>query len=196
MDALELLHNRRSVPADRLGEPAPVGAHLEAILRAGVAAADHDGLRPWRFLIVRGAARESLGEVFARAMLARAPDSDEAALARQRAKPLRAPLLLAVAARIDPDNARVPAIEQILSAGAACNQMQLAANALGYGAIWLTGPNAHDGQVAEALGLGFDDRLVGFLYLGTARPEPPPKERPDPRPFVTEWSGPQEYESL
>lgn len=196
MDALELLQHRRSVPADQLDEPAPSAEDLDAILRAGVAAADHDALRPWRFLVIRGAARASLGEVFARALLARAPDSDEAALKKQRAKPMRAPLVLAVAARIDPDNARVPAIEQILSAGAALNQMQLAANALGYGAIWLTGPNAHDGQVTEALGLDFDDRLVGFLYLGTPGREPAAKERPDPYRFVTEWGGPQEYESL
>lgn len=196
MDALELLQHRRSVPADQLDEPAPTGADLDAILRAGVAAADHDALQPWRFLIIRGAARASLGEVFARALLARAPDSDETALEKQRAKPTRAPLVLAVAARIDPDNTRVPPIEQILSAGAALNQMQLAANALGYGAIWLTGPNAHDGQVAEALGLDFEDRLVGFLYLGTPRARPVRKERPDPYRFVIEWSGPQEYESL
>lgn len=196
MDALQLLQNRRSVPADQLDEPAPEGGDLDAILRAGVAAADHDNLRPWRFLIIRGTARALLGDVFARALLGRAPDSDDAAVERQRAKPLRAPLVLAVAARIDPDNARVPAIEQILSAGAALNQMQLAANALGYGAIWLTGPNAHDGQVTEALGLDFDDRLVGFLYLGTPRTELPFRERPEPQAFVTEWNGAREYESL
>lgn len=196
MDALELLQNRRSVPADQLDEPAPTGGDLDAILRAGVAAADHDGLRPWRFLVIRGSARAALGEVFARALAARAPDSDDAALAKQRAKPLRAPLILAVAARVDPANARVPVIEQILSAGAALNQMQLAANALGYGAIWLTGANAHDGLVAEALGLDFDDRVVGFLYLGTARTAPPSRARPDPAGFVTEWHGAREYESL
>lgn len=196
MDALDLLHERRSVPADQLVEPAPSSEALDAILRAAVAAPDHDGLQPWRFLIIRGAARAALGDVFARAQLARTPHSDEAAVEKQRNKPMRAPLILAVAARIDPDNARVPAIEQILSAGAAVNQMQLAASALGYGAIWLTGPNAHDGQVAEALGLDFDDRLVGFLYLGTPRTPVPVKERPDPAGFVTEWAGAREYESL
>jgi nitroreductase len=196
MDALQLLQNRRSVPADQLIEPAPSADDLDAILRAGVAAADHDQLQPWRFLIIRGPARALLGDVFARALLARAPDSDDGAVEKQRAKPLRAPLVLAVAARIDPDNARVPAIEQILSAGAALNQMQLAANALGYGAIWLTGPNAHDGQVTEALGLDFDDRLVGFLYLGTPSTAPPPRERVDPERFVIEWRGAGEYESL
>jgi nitroreductase len=196
MDALELLHKRRSVPADQLAEPAPTAEDLDAILRAGVSAPDHDGLQPWRFLLIRGSARASLGEVFANALLARAPHSTDADLDRQRGKPMRAPLILAVAARIDADNARVPAIEQILSAGAALHQMQLAANALGYGAVWLTGPNAHDGSVAEALGLGFDDRVVGFLYLGTPRIRPRGAERSDPGRFLKEWSGPQSYESL
>lgn len=196
MDAFELLQNRRSVPADQLDEPAPRGKDLDAILRAGVAAPDHDGLQPWRFLLIRGPARERLGEVFARALRARAPDSTDAALAKQHGKPLRSPLIIAVAARVDPCNDRVPVMEQVLSAGAALNQMQLAANALGYGAIWLTGPNTRDGLVAEALGLDFDDRLVGFLYIGTPRTEPSPKVRPAPGSFTSEWTGAHEHEGL
>ena len=195
MDALELLHERRSTPADALTVPAPSGADLDAILRAGVAAPDHDGLQPWRFILIRGAARERLGEVFADATRQRVPQVDEATLARQRGKPLRAPLVIAVAACVEPDNDRVPPIEQILSAGAALHQMQLAANALGYGSIWLTGPNAHDGMVAEALGLDFDDRLVGFLYLGTASDTRRAPARPEPRACVTEWEGPTTFET-
>ena len=195
MDALELLHGRQSTPPAALGGPAPSGADLDAILRAGVTAPDHDGLRPWRFILIRGAARQRLGDVFADATRQRTPDADEAALERQREKPLRAPLLIAVAACVDPDNTRVPPIEQILSAGAALHQMQLAASALGYGAIWLTGPNAHDGLVAEALGLDFDDRLVGFLYLGTARDSPGTPVRPDACAHVVEWEGPSAFET-
>ena len=195
MDALELLHGRHSTPAGALAEPGPAGADLDAILRAGVAAPDHDALRPWRFILIRGAARQRLGEVFAEATRQRAPAVDEATLDTQRSKPLRAPLVVAVAACVDPDNARVPPIEQVLSAGAALHQMQLAANALGYGSIWLTGPNAHDGVVAEALGLDFDDRLVGFLYLGTAHDRPGTPQRPDHRACVVEWDGPNAFET-
>lgn len=196
MDALELLHGRASAVADRLVEPAPAGADLDAILRAGVAAPDHGSLRPWRFVLVRGAARERLGEVFAEAARARDPALDEATVARQRAKPLRAPLIIAVAARVDPDNPKIPAIEQILSAGAAAQQMQLAANALGYGSVWLTGPSARDAHVAEALGLDLDDQLVAFLYMGTPRQAVRPPRRPEVAGFVTEWREPLTLETL
>lgn len=196
MDALELLHTRASAVADALDEPAPAGADLDAILRAGVAAPDHGSLRPWRFVLVRGAARERLGAVFAEAARARDPALDEASLAQQRAKPLRAPLIIAVAARVDPDNPKIPAIEQILSAGAAAQQMQLAANALGYGSVWLTGPNARDAHVAEALGLDLDDQVVAFLYMGTPRQAARPPRRPEPAGFVTEWHEPLTLETL
>ncbi|MDZ7749983.1 MAG: nitroreductase [Halofilum sp. (in: g-proteobacteria)] len=196
MDVLTLLHGRASVPADELDAPAPDGEALEAILRAGTSAPDHGGLRPWRFILIRGDARARLGEVFARALQARRPDADADELERQRAKALRAPLIIAVAARVDPDNAKVPVIEQLLSAGAATQQMALAANALGFGAVWLTGPNAHDATVAEALGLGFDDRLVALLHLGTPRHGFPPRTRPDPGAFVTEWHEPCALETL
>lgn len=196
MDALALLHDRASAAADTLDEPAPAGADLEAILRAGVAAPDHGALRPWRFVLVRGAARARLGDVFAEATRARTAEADAAEVERQRAKPLRAPLIIAVAARVDVDHPKIPAIEQILSAGAAAQQMQLAANALGYGSVWLTGPNAHDAHVAEALGLDLDDRVVAFLYMGTPRTPLRARQRPDPAGFVTEWHEPLALETL
>lgn len=196
MDAISVLTGRHSIAADRLDEPAPSGSDLETILRSAVAAPDHGGLRPWRFVLIRGQARHRLGEVFAEATRAREPATDEKTLAAQAAKPLRAPLIIAVAARTDPDNPKIPALEQALSAGVAAQQMQLAANALGYGSIWLTGPNTYDSMVAEALGLDIDDRLVAFLYLGTARNGAPPAQRPDPWEFAREWSEPQGYETL
>lgn len=196
MDILTLLHQRASVPADELDAPAPEGEALEQILRAGTSAPDHGGLQPWRFIVIRGDARARLGEVFADALQARRPDTDPGALERERAKPLRAPLLIAVAAAIEPEHPKVPPVEQILSAGAATQQMALAANALGFGAVWLTGANAHDAAVTEALGLGFDDRLVAFLHLGTPRHGFPARTRPDPTAFVTEWHEPRALETL
>jgi nitroreductase len=196
MELIELLHERRSTPVDRLAAPAPAGADLEAILRAGVSAPDHDRLRPWRFLLVQGDARARLGEVFAAAAAQRDPGIGPEALERQRGKPLRAPLIIVVAARIDPDNARVPEIEQALSAGAALHQMQLAAAALGYGAIWLTGPNAHDANVAEALGLEIEDRVVGFLHVGTITDSRPPgPERPATAAHVEHWTRPCSHDT-
>lgn len=196
MDAISLLTGRRSIAPDMLEEPAPNNAELEVILRSAVAAPDHGGLTPWRFVLIRGEARRRLGEVFAEVTRARDPATDADTLARQASKPLRAPLIVAVAARIDQDNPKIPAVEQLLSAGAAAQQIQLAATALGYGAIWLTGANAHDSAVVEALGLDLDDRIVGLIHIGTPREIESPPQRPDPWTFTTEWYEPVTYETL
>ena len=196
MDALELLQGRASVSADDLEEPAPTDAEIETLIRAAVAAPDHGGLRPWSFIVIRGEARARLGEVFVEAARQREPGLDAAELEKLRGKPQRAPLVIAVAARVDPDNPKIPPLEQILSAGAAAQQLQLAANALGYGAIWLTGASAHDALVREALGLDFDDRLVGFVHIGTAARRPAAPTRPDPARFLHEWHEPQQLETL
>lgn len=196
MDAISLLTGRRSIAPDALGEPAPSEADLDTILRSAVAAPDHGGLMPWRFILIRDDARRRLGEVFAEATRAREPAADAATLAKQASKPLRAPLIIAVAARIDEDNPKIPAVEQLLSAGAAAQQIQLAATALGYGAIWLTGANAHDSAVGEALGLDLDDRIVGLVHIGTPEATGPAPQRPDPWTFTTEWVEPVTYETL
>ncbi|MEX0606406.1 MAG: nitroreductase, partial [Halofilum sp. (in: g-proteobacteria)] len=144
MDPISLLTGRYSTPANQLDDPAPSDSELAQILCSAVAAPDHGGLRPWRFRIIRGEARRRLGKVFADATRARAPSTDAQALEDAAAKPLRAPMIIAVAAHCDPDHPKIPESEQLLSAGAAVQQIQLAARALGYGAIWLTGANTYD----------------------------------------------------
>jgi len=110
-------------------------------------------------------------------------------LEQARGGPLRAPLVIAVVATIDPQHAKIPEIEQVLSAGAAVQNMLLAAHAQGYGGKWLTGANAYDEQVRQALGLATDHRLVAFLYLGSADGEPPTVPHADARQHAVEWSG-------
>lgn len=196
MDALELLQTRASVRPDDLGEPAPNDTQIDMLIRAALTAPDHGGLQPWAFIIVRGDARARLGEVFAEAAAQRDPGIRAEALERLRRKPLRAPLIIAVAARIDPDHPKVPAIEQVLSAGAAAQHIQLAATALGFGAIWLTGDSAHDPVVTEALGLGFDDRLVGLVHIGTPVRRAEAPQRSEPADFLREWREPLQLETL
>jgi nitroreductase len=181
---------RVSVPAKQLTDPAPEGPDLDTILEAAVRAPDHGGLRPWRFVLIRGRARECLGDVLAEAFRRREPDADQALVERQRAKPLRSPLIVTVVAHVDRAHPKVPEIEQVLAAGAAIENMLVAAHALGYGAIWLTGDGAYDRAVADALGLGLDERIVGFVYLGSPSGESPHPERPDPRSLSREWVEP------
>ena len=187
MDALQALTTRAS-PL-QLADPPPDPAALDAMLRAAVRAPDHGRLHPWRFVVIRGAARSKLGDVLAAALKARDPNAAEAALAKERAKPLRAPLIVVVGARFR-EHKNVPEIEQIISAGAAAQNILVAAHAQGFGGFWRTGPAAYDNQVKTALGLDAQDSIVGFLYLGTPAVAAPLVAPPDLAEIVTEWNGP------
>ncbi len=183
MDALDALLNRVSVP--RLIDPAPSAQQRELLFRAALRAPDHAQLRPWRFLTLEGAARERLGELFARALSA-AGEVGEAALSKARAMPLRAPLLVVVIACVRA-HPKVPAQEQLLAAGCAAHAMLLAAHAQGLGAVWRTGELAYHPEVAAGLGLAEHEQIVAFLYLGTPERElrsPTPLDTAD---FVSAW---------
>ena len=114
------------------------------------------------------------------------PAPDAAALAAILKAAVRAPLIVIVAARVQP-GARIPENEQILSAAAAAQNIMLAAHALGYGAMWKTGDAAYDSAVKEALGLQSTDAIVGFMYLGTRVGGPSPTVRPVAEDFMCEW---------
>lgn len=188
MDALENLLGRYSTPAKLLNEPAPNDAELQTLFAAAVTAPDHCNLQPWRFLVISGNARRRLGDVFVEAYKKRDPNASVAQLENYRLKPLRAPLIIAVVADIQAGNLKVPVQEQLISAGVAAQHIQLAARALGYQSIWLTGINTHDLHVSSAMGLGFDEKIVGFIYLGSSQQPTLPPERPEPQQFVSEWT--------
>lgn len=136
MDVLTALHNR--VSCALLTEPGPSAEQLEIMLKAAVRAPDHANLRPWRFLLIEGAAREQLGEVLVQAALTDTPDSAPEALDKVRRKTLRAPTIVVVVAKLT-EHPKVPEIEQIITAGAAATNLVTAAFALGVGAYWRTG---------------------------------------------------------
>ncbi|HVA12559.1 MAG TPA: nitroreductase [Stellaceae bacterium] len=186
MDALDALTTRRS-PA-QFAEPAPDDAALAEILRAAMRAPDHGKLKPWRFITLRGDARKRFGDVMAEAMKRREPDAPANLLAREREKPLRAPLIVVLAAAIKADH-KIPAIEQLLAAGAAAQNVMIAAHALGYGAAWKTGAPAYDDFVKQALGLAPSDAIVGFLYLGMPATMPAMPAPPELSGFVRSWTG-------
>jgi nitroreductase len=169
MDAIDALLTRKS--SAMLTTPAPSKDDLQVMMQAAVRAPDHCRLRPWRFIVVEGAAREKLGRIFEEALKVREPEATESMLRKEQGKPLRAPMVIAVIAKIE-DHPKVPAVEQILSAGAAAQNIMLAAHALGYAGIWRTGKTCFDPNVAKALGAADTDQIVGFLYLGTAERKP------------------------
>jgi nitroreductase len=164
MDAMQLLHTRYS--ALRLGEPAPSPEAVRAMLESAARVPDHGRLLPWRLILVEGDARLSFGDVLAESLSRRNPLANEQALARERQKAVRAPLIIVVATRCDP-SAKIPIIEQIISAGCAAFSIMQAAFAQGLGAMWRTGDAAYDNTVKSALGIESDDLIVGFIYVGT-----------------------------
>ncbi|MBV9996364.1 MAG: nitroreductase [Caulobacteraceae bacterium] len=173
MDTIEALFTRASPPL--LTAPGPTAGQLDTILKAGSRAPDHGRMQPFRFAIMEGAARQRLGDLMAESLYRREPEASASKLDAERAKTQRAPLIIAVAAVLQP-NPKVPEVEQIVCAGAAAQNMLLAAHAMGLGAFWRTGPASYDPAVKTGLGFSEADAIVGFLYFGTATVTPP--ERP------------------
>lgn len=176
-EAFAFLAARRSVPAKMLSRPAPDGAALDAILAAALRVPDHGKLEPWRLVVIEpGAAGRLAAELGAR-MAAAGQDAE--AVAKARASWTGAPLIVAVVG-CPRDSAKIPGIEQVLSAGALCAHLVNAAQAAGWGACWLTGWAAHDrGFVEAALDLAAAEWIAGFVHIGTA-PAALPADRPRP----------------
>jgi nitroreductase len=186
MNALDLLLTRES--AMKLEGPGPSEEELDRIFASAVRAPDHGRLRPWRFVVIPTEQRERFGEVMAESMKRREPTASADALDRERAKAMRAPVIVAAAARVQKGH-RIPEIEQLASAAAATQNIMLAAPALGYGAMWKTGDPAYDPQVKQVLGLEPEDQILGFLYIGKQNGGGSPAARPGARDFVSVWRG-------
>jgi|SRR5690554_289170 nitroreductase len=184
MKALDALHQRVSI--SKLVAPAPDAAQREAIFQAALRAADHGQLRPWRFLVIEGEGLHRLGELFCSAMLVNDPSLAPEVCDSYRKLPLRAPMIVVVIARTQA-HPKVPELEQLVSAGAAAQNMITAAYALGVGAIWKTGSVAYHPHILEGLGLDKNETLIGYLYMGTpATPIHSPRHL-SPSDFFADW---------
>src|ERR1700687_88603 len=178
-NAIEALLSRRSVPALRLREPGPSQAQIGTAIDAALCAPDHGGLKPWRFVLIHGAARARLSELFVRRLQQREPATPPRKLDKARTMPLTAPLVIAVGAHLRQDH-KVPEHEQLLATGAGVMNLLNAFHAQGYGAIWLTGGNAYDPEIAAALGFDAQERCLGFVYVGSMSPQDDsPPRRPE-----------------
>jgi nitroreductase len=184
MEAIDALTQR--VSGSDLVDPAPDELELHSILSAAVRAPDHGRLRPWRFTVLRGDARQRLGLLLAHSYQRRHPDATPAQIEKETNRPLRAPLVVVVGAKVN-HGCNIPAIEQILSAGAAAENIMVAAFALGFGCAWKTGEAAYDAEIKAAFGLEPTDAIVGFLYLGTNSKPPPPATPVDLAEHVADW---------
>ena len=181
-ETLALLARRRSASAQFLTAPGPSPEELQALLRLAARVPDHGKLFPWRFVILEGDAKAALVTALeALAPTQPAPEKAMAALAKLR----NPPLSVLVISRVTECN--IPEWEQIMSAGAVCTTLLIAADAMGYGANWITDWYAYDTQARALLGLQANERVAGFIHLG--KPADPPLERvrPEVDKLVSAW---------
>jgi len=174
---IDLLLSRRSGSAKRMTAPGPNASELRTILAAGARVPDHGKLAPWRFIVFEGEGRARMGEVLVGALRQSEPFISPERENQERTRFMRAPVVVAVVSRVR-EGIAIPEWEQVLSAGACCQTMLIAAHALGYTGNWITEWCAYHPLVREQLGLKSGERIAGFLYFGT--PAEPLEERVRP----------------
>ena len=183
-EVLDFLLTRRSRPAKMLRAPGPDRAVLERLLTAAARVPDHGKLEPWRFLVLERAALDRLADLCAERGAALGEPEEKIAKAAMTFR--ESPFAVAVIASPKPSD-KIPEVEQLLSAGAVCLSLVNAALAQGYGACWLTGYAAHDAHFcARGLGLAAQERVAGFIHIGTSDASPPDRPRPDVA-AITRW---------
>lgn len=185
---LHYLATRRSLTPAQMIEPGPTAEECDALLRLASRVPDHRRVHPFRFLTFVGDARQRFGEVLAEAFVRQEPDATEDLVALERGRFMRAPLVIAVISAVNREH-KTPEWEQVLTAGAAAQTLLIAAGAAGYAAQWLTEWYAYDEHVTAAMGLSANERVVGFVYIGTAAEAPKERARMDTGSLSEAWDG-------
>ena len=165
MELLEGLISRTS--AGKLAAPGPAPEQLARMLEAADRAPDHGRLKPWRLIVLDDARRSAFAAAAIEGRRHRAPAPTTDQLRIEGEKIWRSPTIVVVGCVIDRANIKVPEVEQLLAAGAAAQNLMLAAHGLGFGAMWKTGPAAYDSGVRQAVGLAAQDHIVAIMHLGT-----------------------------
>ncbi len=184
---LQFLLKRRSVVASQLQEPGPDEAQIKELIRAAIRVPDHKALTPWRFLVFTGDARAQFGEAIADIYeRAHKGEYQPRHLVAERTRFLRAPVVIGVISS-PVESEKVPASEQLLSAGASCQNILHAARALGFSGQWITEWIAYDPQIARLLRLEENESVAGFIYIGTAVAAPKERLRVEPEELMSYW---------
>lgn len=186
MYTIDFLKTRRSTAIKNLIAPGPSTAQIQDILGTASRVPDHNKLAPWWFAVFTEDARRQFGEVLRKAYLTEDKEAAPAKLDLEAERFLRAPVVIAVISRIK--EGKAPQWEQMLSAGTACYNLCLAANAMGFGTNWVTEWTAYNEDVRAALGCDERDNIAGFVYIGTPSEKPEERERPVLADIVNSWS--------
>jgi nitroreductase len=168
--------------------PGPSPEQLRKILSAAARAPDHGKLFPWRFILFEGEARAAIGDLLADCIKESEPQASEERVALERGRFLRAPVVVGVVSRVR-ESIPIPEWEQVLSAGAVCENMLIATHAEGLVASWITEWYAYHPRVKDRLGLKSGERIAGFIYIGTSAQTLEERVRPDLDALITHFRG-------
>ncbi len=185
---LEMMSRRRSVAPLALAAPGPDATQLEALLTIAARTPDHGKLAPWRFLVFEAAGAARAGAIIAEIFRADHPlaSADQVSVEERRLS--LAPVVVGVISRAAP-HVKIPEWEQVLSAGAVCQNLVVGANAMGFGVSWLTQWYAYDRRVLDALGLAPHEKMAGFVHIGTSASNPEDRTRPELADLVSRFEG-------
>ncbi|MDO1583712.1 nitroreductase family protein [Rhizobium oryzicola] len=184
---LQYLSTRRSTPALQLTEPGPSRAEIESMLTLASRVPDHGKLAPWRFIVLRGEQRKTLGSALLEIALKKTPELSPEQQEVERTRFTRAPLVIAVVSRAAP-HVKIPEWEQVLSAGAVCLNLFMAANAHGFAANWLSEWISYDENAKALLGIAAEEQVAGLVYIGSTTFPSTDRPRPELSDIVT-WIG-------
>ncbi len=185
-DALTLLKTRRSTVAKDMVPPGPDAGQIDELLQIATRVPDHGKLAPWRFILFEGDARTAFGAHLSARYKELHPGTGNDLLAFEAARFERAPLVIGVVSKAAPHH-KIPEWEQQLSAGAVCQNLLIAALAMGFAAQWLTEWYAFDDDIARILGLGKHERMAGFVYVASREGDPTERARPEVGELVSHW---------
>ncbi len=185
----DFLRIRRSASIKSLSNPGPTQEQLNDILTIATRVPDHGKLHPWYLVLFQGDSRTKFGHILSARWAQTHTDATQEQLTFEAQRFLRAPLVVAVISRIR--EAKIPKWEQLLSAGALCYNLCLAANSYGFGANWITEWYAYDEDIRRALSCEDKrDHIAGFIYIGTEISKQADRERPDLDKISSHWPDP------
>tara|TARA_B100000214_G_scaffold64639_1_gene42709 strand:+ start:792 stop:1349 length:558 start_codon:yes stop_codon:yes gene_type:complete len=185
METLKAIQTRNSIPF--LKDPAPTPDQMSVLYRGALRAPDHANLRPWKFIEVRGEARTKLGQTFLRTAESLGDNLTDSERDKLIAAPLRAPMIIILAADIK-IHPKVPEIEQIISLGTAAQNILLGLHDMGFAAVWRTGKMAFNPVITKELGLNENFQIIGYIYVGTSTGKEKPLPEHEIENFVEYWN--------
>ena len=186
---MDFLLTSTSVPVQDLKAPGPDDAQIAKIIAAASRVPDHGKLAPWRFIIYRGEAREEVG----RRLVALAEELEgplpEGRRMKEQTRFSRAPVVIGVVST-PKHHPSIPDWEKFLSGGMAAMNLMIAANALGFGTNLITNGYSDSPEGRAVLGLAPDERVVGFVHIGSFDGPVQDRPRPDPATLYADYTGP------